>query len=49
MRNGAIMSKYEFDTDLKNNNESHSIILNQIKPNSTVLEFGASSGTMTST
>lgn len=40
------MSKYNFDLDLKSEN-SLSIIINMIKPNSRILEFGPAHGRMT--
>ena len=40
------MSKYNFDLDLESKN-SISVILNRIKPNSTILEFGPAHGRMT--
>src|SRR5271154_3979901 len=40
------MSKYDFELDMKTQN-SNSVILNNIKPNSTVLEIGCAHGRMT--
>ena len=40
------MSKYNFDLDMSTDN-SNSMILRQIKPNSTVFEFGCAHGRMT--
>src|SRR5271163_2874968 len=40
------MSKYDFELDMKTQN-SNSVILNNIKPNSTVLEIGCAYGRMT--
>lgn len=40
------MDKYDFTLDM-NSNDSNSIIINTIKPNSTVLEFGPYKGRMT--
>ncbi len=40
------MSKYNFTLDL-NDKSSHSYILKSIRPNTTVLEFGAANGIMT--
>jgi 2-polyprenyl-3-methyl-5-hydroxy-6-metoxy-1,4-benzoquinol methylase len=40
------MSKYDFKLDMKTQN-SNSVILNNIKPNSTILEIGCAHGRMT--
>ena len=40
------MSKYDFELDMKTQN-SNSVILNNIKPNSIVLEVGCAHGRMT--
>ena len=41
-----VESKYDFDLDMVNTN-SLSLIINQIKRGSTVLEFGSANGRMT--
>jgi GT2 family glycosyltransferase/2-polyprenyl-3-methyl-5-hydroxy-6-metoxy-1,4-benzoquinol methylase len=42
-----LSGKYDFKLNINNDNNSHSMILKQIKPNTTVLEFGPSNGIMT--
>lgn len=41
------MSKYDLNIDMRNRNSSHTLILEQIKPESFVLEFGCATGYMT--
>ena len=41
------MGKYNVNINMNNKNSSHTLVLEQIKPNSTVLELGCATGYMT--
>ena len=41
------MSIYDWEININNKNDSHTLILDYIEPNTTVLEFGSSTGAMT--